>query len=96
MNAGVQGLLSRQEALDVIGKEIHDQKEMFRVIEQVQPDVVVVDEDILAPNLAAILTFLQGYPKTRMVILSLVENQIQVYDMQQIQLQQLSDFLAVL
>jgi len=43
-----------------------------------------------------LLRSLQRYPKKRTIILSLEENQIYVYDTMQIQLRQLSDFLAVL
>lgn len=96
MNAGLQILLSRQESLEVIGKEIQNQDDLFRFIERLQPDVIIVDEGILAPKLADLLKFLQNYPKKRTIIMSLEENQIQVYDTKQIQLHQLDDFLALL
>jgi len=96
MNAGLQSLLSGQESLEVIGKDTHDREELFRFIDRTQPDVIIVDEDFLFPNLAELLRFLQRYPKKRTIIISLEGNQIQVYDTMQIQLRQLSDFLAVL
>ena len=96
MNAGLQSLLSEQESLEVIGKNTHDQQELFQLIDHTQPDVIIVDEDFLIPNLAELLRFLQRYPGKRTIIMSLEENQIYVYETMQIQLQQLSDFLAVL
>lgn len=96
MNAGLQSLLSGQESLEVIGKNARDQEELIRLIDHIQPDVIIVDEDFLFPNLAELLRSLQRYPKKRTIILSLEENQIYVYDTMQIQLRQLSDFLAVL
>ena len=96
MNAGLQSLLSGQESLEVIGKNARDQEELIRFIDHIQPDVIIVDEGFLFPNLAELLRSLQRYPKKRTIILSLEENQIYVYDTMQIQLRQLSDFLAVL
>ena len=96
MNAGLQNLLSGQESLEVIGKEIQNQDDLFRFIERIQPDVIIVDEGILAPKLADLLKFLQSYPKKRTIIMSLEKNQIQVYDTKQIELHQLGDFLDIL
>lgn len=96
MNAGLQILLSGQESLEVIGKEIQNREDLFRFIESIQPDVIIVDEGVLAPKLADLLKFLQNYPKKRTIIMSLEKNQIQVYDTKQIQLHQLGDFLDVL
>jgi DNA-binding NarL/FixJ family response regulator len=96
MNAGLQSLLSKQESLEVIGKEIQNQDDLFRFLERLKPDVIIVDEGILAPKLADLLKFLQSYPKKRTIIMSLEKNQIQVYDTKQIQLHQLGDFLALL
>lgn len=96
MNASLQSFLSEQESLEVIGKEIKNREDLFRFIEQIQPDVIIVDEGLLAPKLADLLKFLQRYPKKRTIIMSLETNQIQIYDTKQIQLHQLGDFLELL
>jgi len=96
MNAGIQSLLSEKDTLEVIGMDVNHRDDLFRLIERTQPDVIIVDEGVLAPRLADLLKFLQRYPKKRTIILSLEENQIQIYDTKRIRLQQLEDFLAVL
>jgi len=95
MNAGIQSLLSEQDTVEVFGVDIQS-NDLFRFIEDIQPDVIIADEEILAPKLADLLMFLQNYPKKRTIIMSLVHNQIQVYDTNQIQLHQLDDFLALI
>jgi len=95
LNSGVQSLLSKQRAFDVIGLEVYTRKELFKNIDDLKPDVIVVDDEYLAKNLAALLRFLQEYPKTRSIILSLKGNTIQIYDTQQIQIENISDFLSI-
>jgi len=96
INAGVQNLLSRQDTLDVIGQDIQDQAELFESITRIKPEVIVVDDDFLAVNLAALLVFLQRFPKIRTVVMSLTENHVQVYDTKKIPIQHIGDFLAVI
>ena len=96
LNSGVQSLLSKQRAFDVIGMEVHTRKELFKTIDDFKPDVIIVDDEYLVKNLAALLRFLQKYPKTRTIILSLKGNTIQIYDTQQIQIENISDFLSVI
>jgi hypothetical protein len=91
INAGVQSLLSGQDDLEVIGQEIHDQKELLGYISH----VIIMDEWVLVPNLTMLLMFLQHYPKKRTILVSLKENQVQIYDTKQIHVQELRDFLAV-
>lgn len=94
-NAGVQNLLSEQKILDVIGMEVSDRRELFQHVLHLQPDVIITDEGFLLPNLAALLKFLQSYPKKRTILMSLKANQIQVYDTKKIEVEELVDFLAV-
>jgi len=96
LNAGIQSLLSERESLKVVGKEVESRSELLKHIENEQPDVIIVDEDILVAHLAAMLKFLQNYPKTRTIIMSLEESRIRIYDTMQIELDGIEDFLAVL
>jgi len=96
LNSGIQSLLSERESLKVVGKDFESRSELLQHIENEQPDVIIVDEDILVAHLAAMLKFLQNYPKTRTIIMSLEENQIKIYDTMQIQAEQIDDFLALL
>jgi len=95
-NAGIQNLLSEQKTLDVIGIESSDRRELFKQVLHLQPDVIITDEGFLMPNLAALLKFLQSYPKKRTILMSLKANEIQVCDTEKIQVEQLTDFLAAI
>ena len=71
INAGVQSLLlEEKDNLEVIGHEFHDQDELFQSITQIQPNVIVVDDEFMVTNLAALLMFLQNYPNIRTVIMT--------------------------
>ena len=76
--------------------EVTSRKELFKNIERIQPDVIIVDDGYLESNLAALLKFLRNYPQSRMIIMSVKTNLIQIYETKQIQIKQVSDFLAVL
>jgi len=97
INAGIQTLLSgKQDVLEVYGLEFHDQKELFRSITRISPDVIIADDEIVSANLAELLMFLQGFPNMRTIIMSLKENVVHVYDTKQIPIQHIGDFLAVI
>ena len=96
LNAGIQKLLSGRDSFKVVGKDFESQNELLQHIESEQPDVIIVDDDFHVANLAEMLKFLDSYPKTRTILMSLEENRIRIYDTMQIELEGIEDFLAVL
>jgi hypothetical protein len=90
LNAGVQSLLSTKADVEVIGIA-HSDESYASILERTQPDIVIMDENVLCANMSAYL-----YPEMRTIVLSLGDNQMQVYDRRIIEVDHLNDFLDLL
>lgn len=80
---GIRTLLSREENLDVVG-EANDGREVIRLNEELQPDVLIMD--ITMPNLNGIDATRQiigKHPETRIIALSMHSDQRFVVEMLQ-------------
>jgi hypothetical protein len=55
-----------------------------------------MDENVLCANMSAYLAILRNYPEMRTIVLSLGDNQMQVYDRRIIEVDHLNDFLDLL
>jgi len=95
-SAGVQSFLSDQENLEVIGLAASDPQEIFQAILQIQPDVIILDQNNQLIDLNALLEHLEDLPRVRTVVMSYADNQVQVCERNKISIHQLSDFLAVI
>ncbi len=62
----------------------------------VQPDVVILDEEVLAANLMALVQLTRHHPKLCLVVLSLNGNHIHIFDKQTIQISSVNDFVQML
>jgi len=96
MNAGMQSILSKQEELEVIGIQINNDGELFQNIARFKPDVVVLDEDYLTADPVILSKLLQNYPERRVVLMSLHENEIQVYITKKFHIRQIGELLAAI
>ena len=96
INAGVQSFLAAQDCFDVIGLESNDPSQIFQDIERIQPDVIIIDQNNQITPLSDLLSHLENTPNIRTISLNISNNHIQVCDKRQVQIHQLSDFIAVL
>jgi chemotaxis response regulator CheB len=96
LSAGVQSFLSNQEHLEVMGLDAKDPQESYQAILQIQPDVIILDQNNQLIDLNALLEHLEDLPRVRTVVMSYSDDQVQVYDRNKISIHQLSDFLAVI
>jgi len=94
--AGVRSFLSTQEWYDVIGLNLVDQEQIHQAIERLQPDVIILDNQNRVTDLSALMSYLEGLSKIRVIIVNVTDNQIQICEKQQLRIHQLSDFLAAL
>jgi len=95
-SAGVQSFLSNQENLEVTGLDASDPQEIYQAILQIQPDVIILDQNNQLIDLNTLLEHLEDLPRVRTVVMSYSDDQVQVYDRNKISIHQLSDFLAVI
>jgi len=96
LNSGVQNILLRQKSLKVVGLEAKDQHLLFKHLEKVRPDVIITDDEFLTSHLASLLIYIQKYPAVRTIIMNLSESQIQIFDIKQIDVHSIDDFLEQL
>ncbi len=61
-----------------------------------QPDVVILDEELLAANILALIQLTDCYPKLRLIILSIKDSSVNIFDKQTIQIRKPSDFIDLL
>lgn len=62
----------------------------------IQPDIVILDEEILATNLLALVELTRCHPELRLIVLSLNGNEVDVFDKHTIQVHKVSDFVQLL
>ena len=96
LSAGVQSFLSSHENLDVIGIDTKDPEEIYREIMHIRPEVIILDERnrLISPN--DLCERLKDLPSFRTVLMNNSDNQVQVFERNQVSIQKLGDFLAVL
>ena len=61
-----------------------------------QPDVVILEEELLAANISAVIKLADRHPKLRLIVLGLNDTKVHVFDKQLVQVGQVSDFLELL
>lgn len=96
INAGVLSFLAAQDSFDVTGLESSDPEQVYREIESFQPDVVIIDQSSQSISVSQLMAHFENIPHIRTIVLSVDNNQIQICDKRQIQIEKLSDFIAVL
>lgn len=60
------------------------------------PDVVIVEEGLLAANLLEIVKLAERHPRVRLIVLGLSNSNVQIYDKQMVKVRQVSDLLGLL
>jgi len=96
LNAGILNFLNAQGGFDVTGLESDDPEQIFQEIERIQPGVIISDQTNLLPSFISLLLHYVDIPQTRMILLNESDNQLQICDIKQVEIQQLSDFIALL
>ncbi len=94
--AGMQSLLSEHGKYEVIGLELVDEQHIYREIERLHPEVVILNENLQGTDLGKLLNYLASLPEIRTILVNTLDNRIQIMDKHQSVIRQLSDFLAYL
>ena len=87
-------LLSRPE-LDVINTTVSSLASLKQT-DGLQPDIVILEEELLAANISAVVKLADRHPKLRLIVFSLSDNTLNVFDKQSVQVRQVNDFLELL
>jgi chemotaxis response regulator CheB len=93
--ASILSLLISRPELDVINTTFSSLA-YLDLSEDLQPDVVILEEELLAANISAVVKLADRHPKLRLIVFSLSDNTLNVFDKQRVQVRQVSDFLELL
>jgi len=92
MGAGLQRLLSEEPSLVVMNCLLESEASLISAIRRFLPDIVVlVSTEAVSPT--RMLDLLPDYGRLRIILVSLTSNTTEVYDRQQIQVENESAFL---
>jgi len=95
MSAGILSMLGSRPEFDVA----HTTAVSLASLEQsgfVQPDVVILGEELLAANLLELVQLTECHPKLRLIVLSLDGNRVNVFDKQTVRVSSVSAFVQLL
>ena len=93
--ASILSLLISPSGLDVINTTVSS----LAYLEQtdgLQPDVVILEEELLAANISAVVKLADRHPKLRLIVFNLSNNTLNIFDKQRLQVKQVNDFLELL
>ena len=91
--AGVKSILGKESNLDLISLPVGDNESLLQMIEYVKPAVIVVDEKFPMQELAMVLDLRRTYAELRVIVISLRENRLQIYDKKDVLVSGLGDFI---
>lgn len=93
--ASIVSLLASRSELDVMNTTVAT-LESWDKSGSTRPDVVIVEEGLLAANISAIVKLADRHPKLRLIVLGLSNGTVQIFDKQMTQVRHVSDFLGLL
>lgn len=80
LREGIASLLSREGDINVSTTNYIDEKTLIHEIDKYNPDVVILDERMEFSDLTNLFNLLIDYPKLRVMVLSVIDNKVNVYD----------------
>jgi len=95
LSASVASLLSSQSDLEVMSTTKLSLAG-WNHTDGVCPDVVIVEERLLAANLADIVKLADRHPTLKLIVLGLTHGNVQIFDKRMAQVRHVSDFLRLL
>jgi len=95
LTASIVSLLSSQSELDVVSTT-NRTLAGWRNSNGARPDVVILEEGLLAANISDIVKLADRHPTLRLIVFRLCDGKIQIFDKQMVQVRHVSDFLRLL
>ncbi len=94
--AGLISLLHEEERFDVESTVYKNKKHLQTEIDRYQPEVVIIDACLGKSRISTMLTFLESQPQIRILVVSLRESQIQIYEKQNRAVNYIDDLIRVI
>ncbi len=94
---GIQQILSLQDGLRIYNHQLGKLEEIYQIIEEVKPEVILIDDSIMASYLAAMFLYLQAEsPSIRTILVNARSNRLYVNDSHQTEIENIYDFIGLL
>lgn len=93
IGSGIESILSREDDLILMHNVLTTERALKKEIESFTPDVIIIDENLKIWDLSRLLSLLKRVPAVRLMILALNENRVQIFDKQDVLINQLADFV---
>lgn len=96
LGAGVESILSQDLDLEVKTTTLLSYEFLNEEIDQFQPDVVILDDDLKIPSTPKLMRILNGFPGVRLLLVNMRDNRLYVYNKQEIVIAHPTDLLATI
>ncbi len=93
---GVESLLSKERDLLVLSLLFEDTPTLNRQIESLQPDVIIMDEELVNNEVFDLYHLLSGNPGLCMLVLSMQDNRVSLYKREEILVSHSNDLIAAI
>ncbi len=92
----IHSLFANHDHMQVFEAAPANSRELLRAVRLHNPEIVVMDDTVCVSYLPILLRYMQNKDNIRVVVVHTDSNQVQLYQKQQIHLQQTADFFAIL
>lgn len=93
--AAVYSLLAAQPDIDVTSAKFNGLAFLGQA-DHIELDVIVMDEELVATNIAAVMQIVDRHPKLRLIVVGLGDNKLHIFDKHIVQVKDVRDFYAQL
>jgi DNA-binding NarL/FixJ family response regulator len=95
MPAGIASLLASCPELSVANTTVSSLACLSQ-LDDPRPDVVILEESVLATNISAVVKLADRHPTLRLIVFNTRDSSVHVFDKHIMQVRQVSDFLELL
>jgi DNA-binding NarL/FixJ family response regulator len=93
IGSGIESILSREDDLILMHSLLTTEIAFEKEIDTFKPDVIIIDDNLKTWDLSKLIRLLKRVPVFRLMILALNENRVQIFDKQDVLINQLADFV---
>jgi DNA-binding NarL/FixJ family response regulator len=94
--SGVESLLLQKNNMIVKSAALDDEKSIWAEIRAFRPDVLILDESLVALDTPALLSLIQDFSNLRIVVVDIRANTLHIYDKRDVFVKQADDVIKVI
>lgn len=94
--AGLISLLQQDGRFEVMSSLYKNKKYLNTVIEQFHPEAVIIDSCLGKSKIGNLLSLIESFPQIRILVVSLGESQVEIYEKQNQAVNYIDDLIKVI